>query len=245
MMRVGIIQPNFIPWRGYFDFIRSVDLFILLDDVQYTKNGWRARNKIKTPSGSQWLTVPVRNRGLAMRLDEALIDNTHDWRRKHAGSWQANYADAPWYGDLCELLKAMNESRHATLLTLNRRLIEVLCEYLGITTPIVLASEFKIANTRTEKVVDLLRAVEGTHYLSGPSADEYLDRQLFIDKGITLEYKSYDYPSYPQLWGPFDGAVTVLDVVANCGPSARDFLRSRTPDRVVIEPATRETQFAT
>lgn len=243
-MRVGIIQPNFIPWRGYFDFIRSVDLFVLLDDVQYTKNGWRARNKIKSPAGTQWLTVPVRNRGLGMRLDEAWIDDTQDWRHKHAGSWQANYADAPWYADVCELWKAANVDRPATLVSLNRHLIDILCDYLGIDTPILMSSQFKIALTRTEKLIALLRAVGGTRYLSGPSADDYLDKQLLAECGIALEYKSYDYPDYPQLWGAFDGVVSVLDLIANCGPSAPEYLRSRTPDRVVLELAPSRVAFS-
>lgn len=232
-MRVGIIQSCFIPWRGYFDFIASVDQFIVLDDVQFTVRDWRNRNRIKTPRGSRWLTVPVRHVA-RQRICDTAVDEAQDWRTKHLATWRASYARAPHFPDLLEILSAMPGRGQPTISTLNLRLIRALCEYLGIATPIRLATEFASGGSRTERLVGLVREAGGSTYLSGPSADAYLDKDLFAQAGIRLEYKSYDYPPYPQLWGAFDGAVTVLDLIANCGPGAPALMRSATPNRIVV-----------
>ena len=234
-MRVGIIQPNFVPWRGYFDFIRSVDVFILLDDVQYTKQDWRSRNRIKTRQGAAWLTVPVRVDSLNMKINEVVTDEVRGWRRKHMGTWQANYASAPWFGDICDILACMDAGQDYSLLQLNLRLMRRICAYLKIETPLVLASSYAVTGERTQRLISLLQAVGASLYLSGPSADNYLDKALFAEQGIALEYKSYDYLPYAQLWGEFDGAVSVLDLIANCGPNASHYLSSQTPDRVIVE----------
>lgn len=233
-MRVGIIQSCFIPWRGYFDFIASVDQFIFLDDVQFTSRDWRNRNRIKTPRGTQWLTVPVRHSRPPRRICDTLIDDAHDWRAKHLGTWQANYARAPYYADVREILAAVPGPGETTISTLNRCLIRAVCDYLEIATPLGMSADVPAAGNRTERLVNLVRAVGGSSYLSGPSADAYLDKDLFAQAGIRLEYKSYDYPAYPQLWGDFDGAVSVLDLIANCGPGAAALMRSATPTRIVV-----------
>ncbi len=233
-MRVGIIQSSFIPWRGFFDFIASVDLFVFLDDAQFTSSDWRNRNRIKTPRGAQWLTVPVRHRRLSQRICDTLVDEARDWRSKHLGTWQANYARAPFFADVREILAAIPGRGETTISTLNLRLIRAVCEYLKIATPLRLSTDVPAAGNRTERLVNLVRAVGGSCYLSGPSADTYLDKDLFAKAGIRLEYKSYDYPAYPQLWGSFEGAVSVLDLIANCGPGAGALMRSTTPNRIIV-----------
>lgn len=233
-MRVGIIQSSFIPWRGFFDFIASVDLFVFLDDAQFTSRDWRNRNRIKTPRGAQWLTVPVRHAHVPQRICDTLVDEAQDWRTKHLGTWQANYARAPFFADVREILAAMPVRGETTISTLNLRLIRAVCDYLRIATPLRLSTEVPAAGNRTERLVSLVRAVGGSSYLSGPSADAYLERELFAQAGVRLEYKSYDYAAYPQLWGPFEGAVSVLDLIANCGPGAAALMRSTTPNRIVV-----------
>lgn len=233
-MKVGIIQSSFIPWRGFFDFIASVDVFVFLDDVQFTTRDWRNRNRIKTPRGGEWLTVPVRHSRGPQRICDTLVDQAQDWRAKHLGTWQANYARAPFFADVREILAAMPARGTTTISTLNQELIRAVCGYLEIATPLRLSTEFPAAGNRSERLVNLVRAVGGHGYLSGPSADAYLDRELFAKAGIRLEYKSYDYPAYPQLWGPFDGAVSVLDLIANCGPGAGALMRSTTPNRIIV-----------
>lgn len=233
-MRVGVIQSCFIPWRGYFDFIRSVDLFVFYDDVQYSKNGWRNRNRIKTPGGPRWITVPVRHRSLLQLICDTEIDDRKDWRESHMRLWEENYSTAPYYRDILSLLDDMGREKAGTISELNIALTRKIAAYLEIGTRTMLSSELELSGTKTERLIELLSKVGAKVYLSGPSADAYLDKNAFREAGIGLEYKSYDYDPYPQQWGRFEGAVTVLDLIANCGPGAAEHLRSRTPDKTVI-----------
>lgn len=234
-MRVGVIQPSFIPWRGYFDFIASVDLFIFYDDVQFSKNGWRNRNRIKTNQGSRWITVPVKHRSLSQLILEIEIDNKVDWRKSHFGTWKACYSDCPFYSDVIQLLGDLGErAALSNLSRFNIELISRITRYLKITTPTVCSSEWQLAGKGTARLLDLLMKIGATTYLSGPSADAYLDKDLFRANGISLEYKEYNYSPYPQLWGEFDGFVTILDMIANCGPASSNMLKSTVPDRVIV-----------
>lgn len=234
-MKVGVIQSCYIPWRGYFDFIASVDLFVFHDDIQYTKGDWRNRNQIKTASGRCWLTVPVRYHHVAQLICDTAIDDHTPWALKHLRQWQAHYRGAPYLDDVLQLLHDLPQTQGASISELNIKLIGRICAYLGISTPMRLSSELNLTGSKTDRLIDLLTKVNARTYLSGPSADAYLDKAAFQRHGLTLAYKSYDYPPYPQQWGVFDGAVTVLDLIANCGPQARQFLYSRTPDRVVVQ----------
>jgi len=233
-VRVGIIQSSFIPWRGYFDFIASVDMFVCYDDVQYSKGSWRNRNRIKCQDGARWLTVPVRHKSLKQLIIETEIDDEKHWRESHAAIWHTSYADAPFFNDVLKLLGDMGNGKIRTISQLNIQLIRSICAYLDIQTPLILSSEFKVKGRRTGRLIDLLRAVGATTYLSGPSADNYLEKDKFKEAGIRLEYKSYDYDPYPQLWGPFEGAVSVLDMIANCGPQSKTLIRSKNSDLVVV-----------
>jgi hypothetical protein len=235
-VRVGVIQSSFIPWRGYFDFIASVDLFVFHDDLQYTKGDWRNRNRIKTPQGTEWISVPVQYRHVAQLICETGIDYSMPWAEKHLRKWKTSYRKAAFLDDALDLLSGLAPAAQRTISQLNIELTRRICEYLGIATPTVLSSDLGLSGHKTERLIDLLRKTGATTYLSGPSADAYLDKEAFHRAGIGLEYKRYDYAPYPQLWGPFDGAVTVLDLIANCGPGARGHLRSRTPDEVVVAP---------
>lgn len=234
-MKVGIIQSSFIPWRGYFDFIASVDAFIFYDDVQYSKGSWRNRNRIKCHDGTRWLTVPIRHRALSQLICETEIDDGKDWRALHSTLWRAEYSGATFLADVQRLLGTMGQGEDQTISQLNIRFIREICAFLDIHTPMMLSSELNIEGEKTDRLIKLLQAVGGKTYLSGPSADAYLDKEAFRRNGIRLEYKSYDYEPYPQLWGPFEGAVTVLDLIANCGPEAKKFIHSRTPDKVVVQ----------
>lgn len=234
-MKVAAIQSAFIPWRGYFDFIGSVDTFVFLDDVQYSKNGWRNRNRIKTSQGSRWITVPVRHRSLTQLISETEIDDQKDWRESHIRLWYENYAAAPYYLDVQNLLGDMGLKTAATISELNIALTRKIAVYLQIGTQTMLSSDLRLDGKKTDRLIDLLKRLNATTYLSGPSAEAYLNKDAFRRNGIRLEYKSYDYDPYPQLWGAFEGAVTVLDLIANCGPDAMNHIRSRTPDQVIIE----------
>lgn len=234
-MRVAAIQSSFIPWRGYFDFIDSVDHFVFLDDVQYTTRDWRNRNKIKTPKGVEWLSVPVLHKQRSQLIIETEIDYSVPWRKKHMGTWSANYRAAPYFDVIMEILSDSCANEEFTISQLNIKLIGRICDYLNISTPMMLSTELALRGSKTERLIDLLKKLNATTYLSGPSADAYLDKEAFRRHGIRLEYKTYDYAPYPQLWGEFVGEVTVLDLIANCGPRSGEFLRSQSPDRVIVE----------
>lgn len=233
-MRVGVIQSSFIPWRGYFDFIASVDIFVFHDDIQYTKGDWRNRNKIKTPKGTEWLTVPVSYKNVSQLICETPIDYSTAWYEKHLRIWRANYQGAPHFNDSMKLFSCLESNKETTISQLNIKLTRRISEYLEISTPMILSSELALAGSKTERLIDLLKKLDAKTYLSGPSADAYLDKEAFRRHGIGLEYKSYEYDPYFQLWGKFNGAVTVLDVIANCGPQSKNLIRSRTPNLTIV-----------
>lgn len=234
-MRVGIIQSNYLPWRGYFDFIASVDLFILLDDVQFTPRDWRSRNQIKTPNGLQWITVPVHHRrGVSDRICDTAIDYSRHWRGDHLRSIAQNYARAPFARTALDLLEPVYEAKPATISELNFALIRSICSYLGITTPLLFSAELGVGGSKTDRLTALLHAVGATTYVSGPAARSYLDEDRFAEAGIALEYKNYAYAPYPQLWGPFEGAVSIVDLIANCGPEAATLIRSLGANEVAV-----------
>jgi hypothetical protein len=233
-MRVGVIQSSFIPWRGYFDFLASVDLFIFLDDVQYTAQNWRNRNQIKTSKGIEWLTVPVRHESLSQLITETLIIKNTNWQKKHLTAWTSNYRSTPYFDVIMELITGIRNEKFNTISELNIGLIGSISEYLEISTPTILSKEICLKGKGTERLINLLTEVGANTYLSGPSADQYLNKDLFKKAGISLEYKSYDYLPYPQLWGEFVGNVSVLDVIANCGPDAKSLIRSILPNKVII-----------
>lgn len=234
-MKVGVIQSSYIPWRGYFDFIASVDTFVFHDDIQYTKSDWRNRNRIKTPKGTEWLTVPVHYKEVSQLICDTGIDYSTSWPQKHLQKIQESYREVPYVQVVLNMLDRVLATKPETISNLNIELTKLICNYLCIPTPLLSSSDFFLTGKKTDRLIELLEKLNATTYLSGPSADAYLDRGAFSRNGIRLEYKSYEYDPYPQLWGPFDGAVTILDLIANCGPDAKEHIRSRKPDKVIIE----------
>jgi hypothetical protein len=225
--RVAIVQSNYIPWRGYFDLIASVDEFVLYDDAQYTKRDWRNRNTIKTPQGLLWLTVPVRSKGrFDQRVCETEIDGS-DWQAAHWKSILQHYARARHIADLRAALAPVFEgSPHALLSGLNRALIESVCGALGITTRLSTSAGRPLPDGRTAKLVELCRRAGAATYVSGPAARAYLDESEFASAGISVEWFGYEgYPEYPQLWGAFEPRVSVVDLIANCGPRAPEYMK--------------------
>jgi hypothetical protein len=235
-MRVGIIQSCYVPWRGFFDFIDSVDLFVIFDDVAYPiGRSWRSRNQVKTRDGLKWMTVPVSSETTRGPIDEVLIaDGAKPWREEHARLLRQALGGAPHFPEAMKIWQEGVSAGDRYLSALNVRLIKLTCQYLGITTPIVRSRQYGAQGVKTGRLVDLCRKAGATAYLSGPTAKGYIEEDLFAEAGIALEYKRYDYPPYPQQWGRFEGTVTVLDLIANCGERSRDYLKSRTPDELVV-----------
>jgi len=227
MKKVAILQSNYIPWKGYFDMIAAVDEFILYDDMQYTRRDWRNRNQIKTHQGVQWLTVPVLVKGkYHQKIRETEIDGT-DWAAAHWKALVHNYRRAPHFVEITAWLEPLylNES-YSHLSPMNRRFIEAICHYLEIGTTITNSWDYSLLDGKTERLADLCLQAEGTEYISGPAAKDYVDEKVFTDMGIKLTWFEYSgYPVYPQLWGDFTHGVTILDLLFNCGKDAQRCMR--------------------
>lgn len=227
MKKVAIVQSNYIPWKGYFDMIAYVDEFILYDDMQYTRRDWRNRNQIKTPQGVQWLTVPVQVKGkYHQTIYETKIDDS-DWANMHWKALVQNYSRAAFFSEIAIWLEPIYLSEKLTHISqLNKRLIEAICNYLGIKTKISNSSDYQLLDGKTERLVDLCLQAGGTEYVSGPSAKDYINPDVFASKGVTLTWFAYaGYKQYPQLWGDFVHGVSILDLLFNCGSNAHSYMR--------------------
>ena len=225
---VAIVQSNYIPWRGYFDLINSVDEFILYDDMQYTRRDWRNRNVIKSRNGPTWLTIPVQTKGNYFQKikDTAVADGK--WARQHWRSIVHNYSKASHFSDYVKLFEELYSIAQDQFLSqINHRFIEAICRILGITTTISWSMDYELKNDRTERLVSICQQSGATNYLSGPAAKSYLDEELFACRGIALAYMDYSgYPEYKQLYPPFQAAVSVIDLIFNEGPDATNYMKS-------------------
>lgn len=227
MKRIAILQSNYIPWKGYFDIIAGVDEFLFFDDMQYTRRDWRNRNLIKTPTGTRWLTIPVEVSGrYHQRIDETRIADP-GWRRSHWSTIVQHYRDAPHFAHCAERLEAMYAAAESPMLSeVNQSMIATLCDLLDIRTPLTRSTDYGEHTGRVERLVSLCVAAGATHYLSGPAARDYIDPALFDEAGIVLEWMDYSgYPEYPQRHPPFVHGVSVLDLLFNCGPDARRYMK--------------------
>lgn len=226
-MKVGILQSNFLPWLGYFDFIRETDLFIIHDDLQYTKGDWRNRNKIKTPRGVEWITVPVHYRSTSQLIEETPVDYSSPWTRRMLNRIRESYRHAPcfepYFSELSELLSQPAPS----ISDLDLRLIHWVCRNLEIGTPIRMSREYHPQGTKTERLIGILTQVQASTYLSGPAARAYLIPEMFEQAGIRLEYKQYNYPAYEQLYPPFELGVSVIDLLFMKGKDATFYLEHK------------------
>ena len=227
MKKVAILQSNYIPWKGYFDLIAAVDEFILYDDMQYTRRDWRNRNQIKTPQGVQWLTVPVQVKGkFNQKIRETKIDG-NDWATAHWKALNQNYRRAPHFAEISSWLEPLYlAGTYHHLTQLNRCFIESVCKYLEIKTVITNSWDYALVDGKTERLAGLCAQADATEYISGPAAKDYVDEQVFANRGIKLTWFDYNgYPEYPQLWGDFTHGVTILDLLFNCGKESKRYMR--------------------
>jgi WbqC-like protein len=224
-VKVAIHQPHYLPWLGYFAKWAAADLFILLDVVQYEKNGWQNRNRIKTADGARWLTVPV-HAPLGTPISEVAIDDSRGWRSRHQRAIEQAYARAPWLAayraDLAELY-ARPWTRLAPLAVASATW---LARALGITTPVRLASELAVtADDPTGRLVTLCRAAGADTYLAGADGARYMDLGRFAAAGIGVLAQRYEHPVYPQIHGEFVPFLSALDILLAAGDEALPILR--------------------
>jgi len=225
--KIAILQSNYVPWKGYFDLIRAVDEFVLYDEVQYTKNDWRNRNRIKTQAGVKWLSIPVRQERLEQKISETRVADSR-WAAQHWKSIAGNYARAPHFNRYAEMVETWYSQAAACelLSDINALFIRAICATLGITTHITSSRDYELADDRVERLVGICKQASADTYLSGPAARGYLDETCFTEVGMHVEWMSYDgYPEYPQLFPPFEHGVTILDLLFNVGPEHAAFMK--------------------
>ena len=225
--RVAIIQSCYIPWKGYFDIIRSVDEFVFLDDAQFTRRDWRNRNLIKTPAGPRWLTIPVETKG---RFDAPIdaIRIAEPWAAKHWSALRHAYVRAPFFASLAPRIQALYQAldKETMLSQVNRRAIKEISAILGIDTPIRWSRDFPVRGVRTDRLLSICIAAGATEYISGPSARSYMELGKFAAAGIAVRFVDYaGYPEYSQRHGDFVHGVTILDLLFNMGDNAVSAMR--------------------
>jgi hypothetical protein len=219
--RVAVIQSSYIPWKGYFDIIHDVDTFIFYDDVQFTYQDWRSRNRVIANGNPVWLTVPTGG-DIKRLVNEVVLPNSV-WQKKHWSTIRHAYTKSPGFRDYAGLFEEIYLGKQWTSLSeMNQYVTKTIAkEILGIATEFRDSLEFEASGSKLDRLIDLLTKAGATHYLSGPAARSYIDPQRFEDAGIQLEYKDYaGYPEYKQLSNDFEHGVSILDMLFNTGIDA-------------------------
>ena len=225
-----ITQSNYIPWKGYFDNINSVDEFVVYDDMQYTKRDWRNRNQIKTPQGLFWLTIPVEVKGkFYQKINETFVSDKK-WGEKHWKTIVANYTKTPYFKQYKDIFEDLyHNERLDNITTINISFIKAINSILNINTKIIDSREFVLVEGKTERLVGICKKCNATNYYTGPAAKEYMDEGLFSKENINVHYFDYNnYPVYPQLNSDFSHYVSILDLIFNTGSSAKKYMKSFT-----------------
>jgi hypothetical protein len=223
-----ILQPSYIPWRGHFHQIQKADVFVFYDDVQYDRGGWRNRNRVKTPNGSVWLTIPVAKKGsveTGAPINSIRIDWNRAWTKVHWTTIRQSYAKAPFFETYRGVLEDIYSRRPEMLVDFTIQTTIEIAGLLGLANKRYLrSSQLKAGGVKTDRLVSILQQVGATHYISGPSARNYLEEEKLADAGISLEYMAYEYQPYRQLHPPFDPQVSIIDLLMMTGPKAPRFI---------------------
>lgn len=226
MTTLAILQPGYLPWLGFFDQVQRSDVFMYYDDVQFDKHGWRNRNRIKSPNGPLWLTVPVLNTGRhGQKICDVEIDNRQPWARKHIASIAQNYARSPYLPDYLPQLEALLTQRWDALADLDIAVAGLLCDWFKINKPILRSSTHSVGGEQSSRLFNYCRHFGADRYLTGNAAKTYLDLDLFERQGVHVEWQTYLHPVYPQLHGEFMPYLSALDLLLNAGPQSASILK--------------------
>jgi hypothetical protein len=219
MKAIVISQPMFFPWVGMFEQIRLADVYIHYDDAQFSKGSFTNRVQIKTAKGSHWLTVPLRDLKLGQRIMDVVLDERQDWRKRHLTLLGQAYGQAPFRDEMLSLVKEVYAKPAATISELAIASMEALRAYYAFPKPeqIVCSSQLGIGGSGSARVLDMVKRLNGTVYITGHGARNYLEHELFERQDVRVEYMDYQKLAYPQLHGEFTPFVSTLDLVANAG----------------------------
>jgi hypothetical protein len=223
MRSISIIQPNYMPWRGYYKIIKMSECVVIYDDVQYTKNDWRNRNIIKSSTGPIWLTIPVRVKSLDQKINETLTVNDN-WREKHYKSIKQNYSQTCYFNDYFDQFIEFYKNKDSNNLnSIIKKFNSIVFEILEIKTEIVYSSDLGLSGNRNERLIRILKSLEADVYLSGPSARSYIDENLFKLNGIDIKWISYEMPIYNQMYEGFIPNLSIVDLIFNTGKNAHKY----------------------
>ena len=228
-MIVAVHQPQYLPWLGYFDKMRIADVFCYLDNVQYKKNEWQNRNRIKTAQGWQWITVPVCFR-FPQKINEVEINNSVNWKKKHFQALTTNYSKAPYFKDYIVPLEDFFTKEWDLLSELNIALLERLRGRLNLKDkPAVLASSLELRDDPTDRLIDICILLGADAYLAGQDGATYMDLERFKENGIAVITQEFKHPVYPQPFGDFQSHMSVIDLLFNCGPDSLKIIEAANP----------------
>lgn len=223
-MIVAVHQPQYLPWLGYFDKIRRADVFCYLNDVQYKKNEWQNRNRIKTAQGWQWMTVPVRYR-FPQKINEVYINNTVEWKKKHLQAMLTNYNRAPYFKQVVATLEDAFSKEWEFVSELNLYLIESFKKMLNLEAKkSVCSSDLDLREEPTERLIDICRALGADTYLAGQGGMEYMDLERFKKNGLKVIIQEFKHPVYPQMFEEFQSHLSIVDLLCNCGPESMNII---------------------
>lgn len=218
---VVVHQPDFMPYLGFFHRFLHADLYIALDHVQFahrTTYAWTHRDKIKTRNGAKWLSVSVRKSPMNTPIKDVEFAENGSWREANLNALKENYRGAPFFDPVFQAVERAYREPYRRLIDLNFILMDLICEWLNIRIPRLRSSELSPATGKSEMIVELVAAVQGTHYLSGVGARAYHDQSQFDRAGIQVVWQEFEHPVYPQQYGEFIPYLSTIDALFNCGP---------------------------
>lgn len=226
---IVISQSMYFPWVGLLEQIRLADIFVHYDDVQYSKGSFSNRVQVKGINGIGWMTLPLRDYHLGQRIDEVMLDDRIDWRSKHREMLRQAYRKAPFRDEMLGVVDRVFDQAAVTVADISRLSMLELSTYFGLARPQFLSSQvLPVLGASSERVCNIVEHLEGTIYITGHGARNYLNHGLFAEKGISVEYMRYERTPYPQLHGDFTPYVTALDLIANCGLEGAAWIHSGT-----------------
>jgi hypothetical protein len=227
---VAIHQPQYLPWLGYFHKLISADVFCFLDNVQYKKNEWQNRNRIKTATGWQWLTVPVSYK-FPQSVNEVTVNNQVNWQKKHLQALRTNYSRAPFFDEVMAALADGFEQQWSRLVDINIYFIQAICTYLGLEQKqLIRSSEVRLPEDPTGRLVEICRQKRADTYLSGADGARYMDLSQFETAGIRVVFQAFRTPAYPQQFNGFEPQLSIVDMLFNCGRQTVDLIKQANPD---------------
>ena len=225
-MLITIHQPQYLPWLGYLDKIDKADVFVILDNVQFKKNEWQNRNRIKTSHGCQWITVPVLYR-FPEKINEVRINNKSNWGRKHLQALITNYSNSTYFENYKSFFEDIFNRDWNCLVDINIEIIKFLITALELKTKLVIASDLELREEPTERLIDICKTLNGHKYLAGKDGNKYMNLELFDKEGIEVIFQDFKHPVYNQLFGDFEPYMSAIDLLFNCGDNSLEILRGK------------------